>query len=151
MTHISLQSNLKTETKEFLKLAVPLASAQVAQSATGFADTIVMGRMGADVLAAGGLAAIIFLSIMTATSGVVMGVSSLIAEAFGAGQKTRIQQVARQGLWLAILVSIPMMILTGHLDRWMIHAGQTETTVKLANTYLDIIPLLSDSENFCHF
>lgn len=134
-----MRSNLKSEIREFLKLAVPLASAQVAQSATGFADTVMMGRMGADVLAAGGLAAIIFLSIMTATSGVVMGVSPLIAEAFGAGQKTRIQHIARQGLWLAFLVSMPMMLLTGHLDTWMNHAGQTETTVKLANTYLDIM------------
>lgn len=139
MTVIQMQNRLQTEVREFFKLAVPLASAQVAQSATGFADTVMMGRMGADVLAGGGLAAIVFLSIMTATSGMVMGVSPLMAEAFGAGQKTRLQEVARQGLWLAILVSIPMMILTAHLDSWMSHAGQTETTVKLANTYLDIM------------
>lgn len=139
MTVIQIQNRLQIEVREFFKLAVPLASAQVAQSATGFADTVMMGRMGADVLAGGGLAAIVFLSIMTATSGIVMGVSPLIAEAFGAGQKTRIQEVARQGLWLAILVSIPMMILTAHLDSWMSNAGQTETTVKLANIYLDIM------------
>ena len=139
MTWMSLQSGLKAETKELLKLAVPLASAQVAQSATGFADTVMMGRMGANVLAAGGLAAIVFLSIMTATTGMVMGVSPLIAEAFGAGQKTRIQQIARQGLWLALLVAIPVMMGIGHLDRWMLHTGQTETTVRLANRYLDIM------------
>ncbi|MCU0569817.1 MAG: MATE family efflux transporter [Oculatellaceae cyanobacterium Prado106] len=139
MLSTTTRSPLKSEIREFLKLAVPLASAQVAQSATGFADTVMMGRMGTDVLAAGGLAAIIFLSIMTATSGMVMGVSPLVAEAFGAGQKSRIQQVARQGLWLALLVAMPMMLLTGHLDRWMIHAGQTETTVQFANLYLDIM------------
>jgi multidrug resistance protein, MATE family len=139
MTVIQIQNRLQIEVREFFKLAVPLASAQVTQSATGFADTVMMGRMGADVLAGGGLAAIVFLAIMTATSGIVMGVSPLIAEAFGAGQKTRIQEVARQGLWLAILVSIPMMIFTAHLDSWMSHAGQTETTVKFANIYLDIM------------
>lgn len=139
MTSISLSSNLQTEIREFFKLAIPLASAQVAQSATGFADTVMMGRLGTEVLAAGGLAAIIFLSIMTTASGVVMGVSPLIAEAFGAGQKTRIEQVARQGLWLALLVSLPLMIFTGHLDTWLSHSGQTETTVQLVNTYLDIM------------
>jgi multidrug resistance protein, MATE family len=139
MMSLFKRSQLQTEVREFLNLAIPLASAQVAQSATGFADTVMMGRMGSEVLAAGGLAAIIFLSIMTATSGMVMGVSPLIAEAVGAGQIHRIQQVARQGLWLALLVSIPMMILTGHLDHWMVHTGQTETTIKLANTYLDIM------------
>jgi MATE family multidrug resistance protein len=52
MPSIALRSRIQTEIHEFLKLAIPLASAQVAQSATGFADTIMMGRMGADVLAA---------------------------------------------------------------------------------------------------
>ena len=134
-----MPNHLRTEVREFLKLAIPLASAQVAQSATGFADTIIMGRLGAEVLAAGGLAAIIFLSIMTTASGVVMGVSPLIAEAFGAGQKPRIEQVARQGLWLTLLVSLPLMLFTRHLDTWLSHSGQTQTTVQLVNTYLDIM------------
>lgn len=140
MTVIQMQkNNLLTEVREFFKLAVPLASAQVAQSATGFADTVMMGRMGADVLAAGGLAAITFLCIMMTASGVAMGVSPLIAEAFGAGQKTRIEQIARQGLWLSVLVAIPTMLFTGHLDVLLSRTGQTETTVQLANTYLDIM------------
>lgn len=140
MTVIQMQkNNLLTEVREFLKLAVPLASAQVAQSATGFADTVMMGRMGAEVLAAGGLAAVTFLSIMTTASGMVMGVSSLIAEAFGAGQKMRIEQIARQGLWLTLLVTIPTMLFTGHLDVLLSRTGQSETTVQLADTYLDIM------------
>lgn len=129
----------RTEVREFLKLAVPLASAQLAQSATGFVDTIMMGRMGADVLAAGGLAAIIFLSVMTTATGMVMGISPLIAEAFGARQSTRIQHLARQGVWLSILVAIPAMIGLGHSDRWLFQAGQAAATVQLADTYLDII------------
>ncbi|MEM1240619.1 MAG: MATE family efflux transporter [Cyanobacteria bacterium P01_H01_bin.26] len=130
---------LHLEVREFLKLAIPLISAQVAQSATGFADTIMMGRMGAETLAAGGLAAIIYISIMTATSGMVMGVSPLVAEAFGAGQKSRIQQIARQGLWLALLVSIPAMVITEQVDIWMLRIGQAPAIVALADTYLNII------------
>ena len=137
MLNIPMRSH--TELRELLKIAVPLASAQVAQSATGFADTVMMGRMGADVLAAGGLAALIFLSIMTATTGVVMGISPLVAEAYGAGQISRIQRMVRQGLWLAVLTAIPAMLVMGHFDRWMLQAGQAETTVRLADTYLDIL------------
>lgn len=133
------QNALRSEIKEFVKLAVPLTSAQVAQSATGFADTIMMGRMGPDVLAAGGLAAIFYIVMMTTFTGVVMGVSPLVAEAFGAEQKGRIQQVARQGLWLALLVSIPAMALTGHLDDLMLRSGQDSLVVELTDTYLDII------------
>ncbi|NEQ46739.1 MAG: MATE family efflux transporter [Leptolyngbya sp. SIOISBB] len=139
MLNLTARSPWRSEVREFLSLAVPLASAQLAQAATGFVDTVMMGRMGSDVLAAGGLAAIIFLSVMTTATGMVMGVSPLIAEAFGAGQQTRIQHLARQGLWLAVLVAIPVMIVMGHLDRFMLQAGQAAATVRLADTYLDII------------
>ncbi|MEM7795565.1 MAG: MATE family efflux transporter [Cyanobacteria bacterium P01_C01_bin.118] len=133
------QPCLRSEVREFFKLAVPLISAQVAQSATGFVDTIMMGRLGPDILAAGGLAAIMYIVIMTAFTGVVMAVSPLVAEAFGAEQKGRIQQVARQGLWLAMLVAIPAMVITGRLDELMLRSGQAPVVVELTDTYLEII------------
>lgn len=139
MLGLSLQTNLKTEVREFLKLAVPLASAQLAQSATGFVDTIMMGRMGPDALAAGGLASIILLSVMLGATGMVMGISPLVAEAFGAGQKTRIQHLVRQGLWLSIMVALPMMIVMSQSNHWLLWVGQAEATVQLADTYLNII------------
>lgn len=139
MLGLSLQGNLKIEVREFLKLAVPLASAQLAQSATGFVDTIMMGRMGPDALAAGGLASIILLSVMLGATGMVMGISPLVAEAFGAGQKTRIQHLVRQGLWLSIVVALPMMIVMSQSNHWLLWAGQAEATVRLADAYLNII------------
>jgi multidrug resistance protein, MATE family len=80
-----LPADLRSEIREILRLAVPLASAQVAQSATGFVDTIMMGRLGANQLAAGGLASLTFFTLLAAASGAVMGASPLVAEAFGAG------------------------------------------------------------------
>jgi len=38
MTSVFSQSNVRTEIREFLRLAIPLASAQVAQLATGFVE-----------------------------------------------------------------------------------------------------------------
>ena len=52
----SLGSPIRKESKQFLQLAIPLVSAQITQSLTGFFDTIMMGRLGAETLAAGGLA-----------------------------------------------------------------------------------------------
>jgi MATE family multidrug resistance protein len=68
-----------------------------------------------------------------------MGVSPLVAEAYGAGQKTRVEQVARQGFWLSLFLAIPMMFLIGHIDVFMRQLGQAATTVTLANVYLDIM------------
>ena len=139
MTYISVHSSIRTEIKKFLQLAIPLASAQVAQSLTGFFDTIMMGRLGAETLAAGGLASLTFLALLNIAGGVVMGVSPLIAEAYGAGNKTRIEKLARQGFWLVLLLTIPIIFAIAYLDSIMLQLGQAETTVTLANTYLDII------------
>lgn len=139
MTSNLVPSPICTEIRKFLQLAVPLASAQVAQSLTGFFDTIVMGRLSAETLAGGGLASLTFLALLSTAGGLIMGVSPLIAEAYGAGNKTRIEKLARQGFWLVLLLTIPIMLAIAYLDRIMLQLGQVETTVTLANTYLDII------------
>lgn len=139
MTSITLNSSLRKESKKFLKLAIPLVSAQLAQSLTGFFDTIMMGRLGAETLAAGGLASWTFIAILNTTAGIVMGISPLVAEAYGAKKKSRIEKLTRQGFWLVLLLSIPMMLAIAKLDSLMLQWGQAETTVTLADSYLDFI------------
>jgi multidrug resistance protein, MATE family len=139
MTNISSRFSIKAEAREFLKLALPLAGAQVAQAGTGFVDTVMMGWLGQDVLAAGGLAAIIFMAFMMTGIGLVSGISPLVAEAYGSGQLQRIGKLTRQGLWIALLFSIPWMLVIAHLDGLMRQFGQAETTVILSDTYLNVM------------
>lgn len=138
MTSIST-STIRTEVKEFLHLAVPLASAQLAQSFVGFVDTVMMGHLGRETLAAGGLASITFLTLIHIVSSIVMGISPLVAKACGAGNKLQIKSIVRQGLWLSLVLTIPMMLLIGYLDRLMLHLGQAPAIVRLADTYWDIM------------
>ena len=65
-------SPLRQEAQKFLQLAIPLVSAQLAQSLTGFFDTIMMGRLGAETLAAGGLASWTFIAILHTVAGVTI-------------------------------------------------------------------------------
>ena len=134
MTLTIIGSPLRQEAQKFLQLAIPLASAQVAQSLTGFFDTIMMGRLGAETIAAGGLASLTFFAILNTAAGIVMGISPLAAEAYGAGQKRRIEQLTRQGFWLVLLLSIPMMIAISNLEGMMLQVGQAQTTVTLAKS-----------------
>lgn len=138
MTSISV-SPIRGEIKAFLQLAIPLVSAQIAQSATGFVDTVMMGHLGWKALAAGGLASFTFQVFLNVLGGVVMGVSPLIAEAHGAGRKTRIEQVAQQGLWLTIGLSISTMWVIAHLDTLMLRLGQAPETITLASSYLNVM------------
>lgn len=142
MVHLRIKPikpNTHTEINSLLHLSIPLASAQIAQAATGFVDTVMMGWLGQETLAAGGLATTTFTTLLIIATGVIFGVSPLVAEAFGSGNNAKIQQVTRQGFWLSILLSIPLMILLAHADSLMLQLGQAPSVVSLAKNYLDFI------------
>ena len=123
------------EAQAFLKLAVPLATAQVAQFAVSFVDTIMMGHLGTASLAAGGLASTTFQMALTVITGFVMSVGVLAAEAYGADKKHRLTGLARQGLWLSLLLAIPFVLLLTQMTTVLTFLQQPETVVTLAQRY----------------
>jgi multidrug resistance protein, MATE family len=133
------RSPIQSEVTEFLKLAIPLIGVQLAQAATGFVDTLMMGRMGLETLAAGGLAALTFGVFVHTATGIIMGVSPIVAAAYGAGQKHQIERVVQQGCLLVIGLSVPISMGIYNFDVVMRYLGQAETTVILGNTYLDVM------------
>jgi multidrug resistance protein, MATE family len=133
------RSSIQSEVTEFLKLAIPLIGVQLAQAATGFVDTLMMGRMGLETLAAGGLAALTFGVFVHTATGIVMGVSPIVAAAYGGEQKHQIERVVQQGCLLVIGLSIPISVGIYNFDVVMRYLGQAETTVVLGNTYLDVM------------
>ncbi len=139
MHDLYLMPALQREVKGALRLAVPLAAAQVAQGATSFADTIMMGLLGRQELAAGGLASNTFAMMLITSTGVISAVSPLVAESFGAGQGDRITRVTQQSLWLAAGLSLPIMLALWHVGGVMQYLGQEPANAALANQYLHAI------------
>ena len=129
------------EGRAFLKLAVPLAIAQIAQFAVGFVDTVMMGHLSTESLAAGGLASTTFQMLLTIVSGFVMSVGVLAAEAYGAGKKHRLAGLARQGLWLSLLLAAPFTGLLWQMSSVMRALNQPEMVVDLAQNYFSSISL----------
>jgi multidrug resistance protein, MATE family len=132
-------SPIRREIKEFLKLAIPLTGVQLSQAVIGFVDTLMMGRMGLETLAAGGLASLTFSVFLFTATGVTMGISPIVATAYSANDKQQIEQVVRQGCLLVLGLSVPIAFCISNFDLLMRHLGQAETTLILGNTYLDIM------------
>jgi len=129
------------EGRAFLKLALPLAIAQIAQFAVGFVDTIMMGRLNTASLAAGGLASTTFQMALAVVTGFVMSVGVLAAEAYGAGNKQKLAGLARQGLWLALLLGVPYMLLLWNMRPVLRVLQQPEAVIGLAQQYFSWIAL----------
>ncbi len=131
----AVRSGWIPEGRAFLKLAVPLASAQLAQFAVSFVDTIMMGRLGTESLASGGLAASTFQMALTVVTGFVVSVGVLAAEAYGAGDNSRITGLARQGLWLCLLIAVPFTILLWNMAPILNLLQQPAEVTVLAQQY----------------
>ncbi|MEL7140892.1 MAG: MATE family efflux transporter [Cyanobacteria bacterium J06554_3] len=137
----ALAAGVLPEGKAFLKLAVPLATAQIAQFAVSFVDTIMMGRLNTASLASGGLAASTFQMALSVVTGFVLSVGVLAAEAYGANNKQRITGLARQGMWLALLIAVPFMVLMWNMTPVMRLLQQPEPVIVLAQTYFSWVSI----------
>ncbi|MHC5769426.1 MAG: MATE family efflux transporter [Nostoc sp.] len=130
-----------SEVKKCLMLAIPLAAAQLAQSATGFVDTVMMGWLGSQTIASGGLGAVIFSFCLFIFTGIVSAVSPLAAQAYGAGNKEKIGTIVRLGLGISLVLGIPITLLLYNGGALLLLLGQDANTVALAEIYLRAIAL----------
>ncbi|TAL01595.1 MAG: MATE family efflux transporter [Rhodospirillaceae bacterium] len=97
------------EMRATLRLAAPIAAAQIAQIGMGTTDTVLLGGLGRDALAAGGLGAMLFFTILSLLQGMVSAVSILVAHARGAGDESRIAPALRAGVLVATCAALPLM------------------------------------------
>lgn len=131
-----LSSALKQELRASILLSVPLAAAQIAQAATGFVDTVMMGWMGPKSLAAGGLGAALASLLLVTGFGLTTSVTALGAEAIGSQDRDRLSQVTIQGFIFCLGVSLlaAACLTSGEfILRW---SGQSLQTAHLAQSYL---------------
>jgi MATE family multidrug resistance protein len=107
-------SAIRLELRELYRLAIPVAIAQAGVALMGVVDTAVVGRLGADPLAAVGLANGLFFSVAVVGIGVMLGLDPLISQAFGAGEQRRARDLLWQGVWLSLAVALAVsLVLSG--------------------------------------
>jgi MATE family multidrug resistance protein len=125
-----------TELAETLRLSVPLALTQLGQIAMMTTDLAFIGRLGSDTVAAAALAHTVFFVSFTFGMGLVSAVSPLAAQAFGARDPRMVRRALRVGLWAALLMTLPLMILPFRGEAILIALGQSPAAARLAQQYL---------------
>lgn len=132
-------SKVLSEAKACLLLAIPLAAAQLAQASTNFFDTVMMGWLGSQTIAAGALGSMVFMTLVLICTGILSAVGAIAALAFGAGDRGRISRLTSQGLWLSVILSLPIMGLIWNFGPILLLLGQETSNVLLAETYMKAI------------
>lgn len=96
----------KNLTMRVASLAWPILIGQLAAIANPVFDTIMVARFSATDLAALAIGASIYVSVFVALNGVMQSLTPTFGQMYGAGEFTKIGQEVRQGVWLAIFLSI---------------------------------------------
>lgn len=122
-----------------LRLAGPVVAAQMALASLGFVDTVMVGRLGADELAAVALGNSVFFFLFIVTSGVLQAVNPMVAQAYGAGERMPIVRSVRQALWLGTVLGAVAMVVLWTVEPALLWAGQESATVRAAMTYLHVM------------
>jgi MATE family multidrug resistance protein len=128
--------HLAVELTETLKLAMPIALTQLGQIAMMTTDLVLIGRLGDQAVAAAALAHTVFFITFTFGMGLVSAVAPLAAQAFGARNPRLVRRALRVGLWAALLISLPMMMLPLGGEQILLILGQAPATARLAQQYL---------------
>lgn len=131
----------KAEGIETLRLAGPLALANLLQMAIYSIDVIFIARLGADELAASSLAVSVFGLIIWSLSGLTGAVAPIMAAELGArGPALRpVRRSVRMALWLSAGCSLVAMGLCLFAEELMLLAGQQPRSAVLAGEYTDLL------------
>ncbi|NCF72415.1 MAG: MATE family efflux transporter [Gammaproteobacteria bacterium] len=110
MTQLDL-AEYKTHAKALLRLGGPLIVNNLAVAGMGFADAVMAGSLGARELAAVAVGGSFWFLGFTLCLGILMAISPIVSRHFGAKDYDLIGRYTRQGIYLAVLMGIPLILL----------------------------------------
>jgi multidrug resistance protein, MATE family len=121
------------------RLAAPLAIAQLSQMAMGVTDTILLGSLGPDALAAGGLGANLFFVVVTLLQGVLTSVSVSVAHARGANAEERVPGIYWTGFLLSLLLAVPAFALLSYAEAILLAFHEPALLAKNVGEYCAVL------------
>ncbi|NAS61272.1 multidrug transporter NorM, partial [Pseudomonas syringae pv. actinidiae] len=123
-----------------LRLAGPLIASQMAHMLMVFTDTVMMGKIGPEALAGGGLGAATYSFISFFCVGVMAAVGTLVSIRHGAGDSEGVTRLTQAGLWLAWGMALIAALLLWNLEPILLQLGQAEANVHMAAQFLITLP-----------
>jgi MATE family multidrug resistance protein len=127
--------------RDLFRLGWPMFVAQIAIMGSGVIDTMMAGRYNTVDLAAVGIGNSIYVTIFVAMMGVLLALSPIASQLYGAGKYPEIGEEVRQTAWLTLVLSVIAVILLRNPDPFLgISQLAPEVEVRV-RSYLDALSL----------
>jgi multidrug resistance protein, MATE family len=127
---------VREELLQMIRLAAPLVLAELGWMAMGVVDTMFVGRVGAEAIGAIGLGTMVFYGIAICAAGLLQGLDTLVAQAFGAGNRPDCHRSLVSGIWLAGLMIPLVMGMIWALEGILPHLGVDPEVLRATQPYL---------------
>jgi MATE family multidrug resistance protein len=142
-----LLGDLRREFRPMLELAGPLVMAELGWMAMGIVDTIMAGPLGPAAIGAGSLGSMMFYPIVICGTGMLLGMDTLVAQAFGAGDRADCRRTLLNGLWLGAAFTPPLVLVLWSMLPLLGMAGTNPRVLQLLAPFLKallwgVLPLL---------
>ncbi|WP_041544644.1 MULTISPECIES: MATE family efflux transporter [Chelativorans] len=130
-----------SEARATLSLAWPMILTNLAQTAMTMTDVMMLGRLSPEALAAGTLGHNLYFMLVIFGLGLLAAASPMMASAIG--RKLRyvrdVRRTARQGLWLALVISVPIWLILWNTESILLAMGQDPALSRGAASYMNAL------------
>lgn len=129
------------ELRALLALAVPLAISQVGLIVMNLTDSLMMGRLSADSLAAGGLAGNVAITLIFVPQGLLIAMQPILAQmrgetlTHGGHQPALVAPSLAASFALALVGSLPIILALTQIDRLLRLTGTSTALAAMALDY----------------
>ncbi len=125
--------------RTLLTLALPIIGVNVGMMLMGTVDTVMVGRVSPEALAAVALGNVVFFALSIFGVGVLLATDPIISQAVGANDRAGIALGVQRGLVIAVLLTLPVGAALFFAGPVLAAVGQPAAVVPLAATYCAIL------------
>lgn len=130
-----------------LTLALPVVAAELGWMGMGVVDTLIVGRLGPEAIGAVSLGSMAFFAVAVFGIGMLLGLDTIVAQAFGAHDFGGCHRALVQGVLLALVLTPPLMAMAMSSTPLLRAIGVNPSVLREAGPYiqatsLSTLPLL---------
>ena len=125
----------RSELKQLVALAIPVAITQLGLMLTGVVDTMMVGHMGAKPLGALALGNTVMWAVLLPCLGLLMGIDPLVAQAHGRGDERGARLALERASLLSVVLCLPASAILMVTEPLLLLLGQDPELAQLAQQY----------------
>lgn len=120
-------------------LALPVVLSELGWMAQGVVDTIMVGNLGPEAIGAVALGNAVYYTPSLLGIGLLLGLDTLVSQAYGRNDHDECHRWLAQGVYLACILTLPLMLLVVTLSFGFSRFGITPAVAGPAGAYLRIL------------